>query len=69
MAAHHTGTTVVFLDSHPVSRSARRRSRELRDAMRRHPSSQCVRTRDHDGSDMAGDTAGDMAVVLTIPTR
>lgn len=59
MANSPTDTTVVFLDSHPVSRSARRRSRELRDAMRRHPSSQGARTRD----------GSDMAVLLTMPTR
>jgi hypothetical protein len=33
--------------------------------MRRHPSSQCALTRDHDGSDVSDD----LAVVLTIPTR
>jgi hypothetical protein len=65
MATNSTGTTVVFLDSHPASRSARRRSRELREAMLRHPSSQWALTRDHDNSDVTGD----MAVVLTIPTR
>ena len=65
MARNPAGTTVVFLDSHPASRSARRRSRELRDAMRRHPSSQCAMTRDHDGDGVSGD----LAVVLTIPTR
>lgn len=61
MATNATGTTVVSLESHPASRAARRRSRELRDAMRRHPSSQSALGREHD--------EGYTAVVLTIPTR
>jgi hypothetical protein len=42
MAPHSVDTTVVDLESHPVWRSARRYSRELSEAMRRHPSSQGV---------------------------
>ncbi|OBI17759.1 hypothetical protein A5712_23575 [Mycobacterium sp. E2327] len=33
------GATVIFLQSHPAWAAARRRDRERRDAMRRHPSS------------------------------
>ncbi|MGV0743402.1 hypothetical protein [Mycolicibacterium sp. XJ870] len=34
-----TNGTVIDLESHPVWRAARRNSRELAEAMRRHPSS------------------------------
>jgi hypothetical protein len=64
MGTNTTGT-VVFLDSHPASRSARRRSLELRDAMRRHPSSQSALAHDLDDSELAGD----LAVVLPIFTH
>lgn len=34
------GATVISLESHPAWRAAQRRSRELEEAMRRHPSYQ-----------------------------
>lgn len=36
--ANAEGATVIFLQSHPAWAAARRRDRELRNAMRRHPS-------------------------------
>ncbi|WP_297736244.1 hypothetical protein [Mycobacterium sp.] len=36
--ANASGATVIFLQSHPAWAAARRRDRERRDAMRRHPS-------------------------------
>lgn len=36
--ADAAGATVIFLQSHPAWAAARRRDRERRDAMRRHPS-------------------------------
>ncbi len=58
---HADDTTVISLESHRASRSARRRSLELRDAMRRHPSFQIAPTREESESFTA--------VVLTIPSR
>jgi hypothetical protein len=40
MRTNTVGATVVHLDSHPAWRSAQRRSLELAEAMRRHPSFQ-----------------------------
>ncbi|MCH9733212.1 MAG: hypothetical protein K0U78_01440 [Actinomycetia bacterium] len=40
MATNTLGATVVHLDSHPARRAAQRRSLELAEAMRRHPSFQ-----------------------------
>ena len=40
MATKTVGATVVHLDSHPARRAAQRRSLELAEAMRRHPSFQ-----------------------------
>jgi len=37
---NNTDSTVIYLDSHPSWRAASRRSRELAEAMRRHPSYQ-----------------------------
>jgi hypothetical protein len=36
--ANAAGGTVIFLQSHPAWAAARRRDRERRDAIRRHPS-------------------------------
>jgi hypothetical protein len=38
IVANTAGATVIFLQSHPAWAAARRRDRELREAMRRHPS-------------------------------
>ena len=40
MRTNTVGATVVHLDSHPAFRAAQRRSTELAEAMRRHPSFQ-----------------------------
>lgn len=40
MRTNTVGATVIRLDSHPAWRSAERRSLELAEAMRRHPSFQ-----------------------------
>ncbi|MGD9619824.1 MAG: hypothetical protein AB7G47_06000 [Mycolicibacterium sp.] len=40
MTTKTAGATVVHLDSHPAWRAAQRRSLELAEAMRRHPSFQ-----------------------------
>lgn len=40
MKTNTAGATVVHMDSHPAFRAAQRRSLELAEAMRRHPSFQ-----------------------------